>query len=130
MSLVVVAAVRNVQLPTFEGTQSTTLLNEVSDTRVEATGSIMTIVGSYAPSKSSVETEKEASPILPYAARNTLLAVGGRVVASDDEIDGANGSVVTLLDGRTGELVRTEVPEQELDEDNKEAWRWWYRRHR
>jgi hypothetical protein len=62
--------------------------------------------------------------------KNALLAIEGRVVAAASALDTEVGPVgVTLVDGLTGELVRTEVDASRL-RDDAQSWRWWYARHR
>ncbi len=76
----------------------------------------------------SIEGSKAEIEFQPVVTRNTLLAIEGRVVDSNDAVDNWSGSVaVTLLDGRTGELVRTVVDTDELDDTT--GWQWWYQRH-
>ena len=63
-------------------------------------------------------------------SKNALLAIEGRVVAAASALDTEVGRVgVTLVDGLTGELVRTEVDASRL-RDDAQSWRWWYTRHR
>jgi len=62
-------------------------------------------------------------------AMNALVSIDGRIATQHEALVQATGSVtVTLVDGLTGELVRTEVDTAWL-RDDAQSWRWWYARH-
>lgn len=115
-SLVVVAAARDLRTPSWP------VPSAVSATTNATVTTAQTVVH-------EVDMALPQLTFKPRAARNTLLSVGDRIVEADSDIHQFDGTVsVTLLDGRTGEIIRTTVTTKTLD-DPKDGWRWWYTRH-